>query len=322
MPVIAVGFAVALDVGAVAAATAGTLTTLAAITAIGATVGAVGAVTHNKTLSLIGAGIGIVGAIGTLASGAGIFDNVSSLFNASPAAGAGASGLADTGSLWTGTVADLPGAAASGAAESLADTGTLWTGTTAELPGAINATAALAPAEGNAAALLSGGQGGAPLSGALSEGASAAGAVPNIAAEANAAVPAGASAYNTEYIEKGLSAMSSSATPPSGLMAWANKNPLLAFGAIQAGGSFISGLTNPMTPAQIDALNSQAEVNRQTAELLKRQMNNQGAAIPSAVTGKPALSAGLINSKTVGTPLITGAPNAGTQPTPVTGTPA
>jgi len=110
--------------------------------------------------------------------------------------------------------------------------------------------------------------------------------------------------------------------PSTGLMAWAKNNPLLAYGLIQAGGSFISGLTNPLSPAQIDALNAQADVNRATAGLIQRETANQSQPIPTVtpppVTGRPEQPAGLINTKPVGTALITGAPNSGSA-SPVTG---
>jgi hypothetical protein len=322
MPVIAVGFAAALDIGAMGALAAGTLTTLSAITAIGATVGAIGAVTHNKTLSLVGMGLGVVGAIGTLASGAGVFDNVSDLFkSSSSAAGPGGASIFDTSGVYD---AASGGAGAAGATSDLADTGSLWTGTTADLPGAINATSTLAPAEGDAAAMIAAQPGGAPLAQSLATGApDAAGAGATGSATAGAAdAAAGAAAPPSFFSTPGLydaaaggpiGASGMAAPSAGGLMAWANKNPLLTYGLIQAGGSFISGLSNPMTPAQIDALNAQADVNRATAALIQRQTANQGAPLPRAtVTGRAEpTTAGLINNKPVGSALITGTPNTG-----------
>ncbi len=326
MPVVAVGFAVALDVGAMGALAAGTLTTLAAVTAIGATVSAVGAVTGNKTLTLVGAGLGIVGAVGSLASGAGVFDNVSDLFSSSSAgAGAGGSSIFDNAGLYD---AEAGGSAA--AAETASDASML-NATGGVIPGAINTSslappAALAPAEGNAAAIETGGDTTGALAQSLSPGAGGTGTINSTAGAAagSSAADATSGASVPDFFHtSGL--YDAAAGGPiragggagidagGGLMAWANKNPMLAFGAMQAGGAFISGLTNPMTPAQIDALNAQSEVNRATAELIKRQNANQAAPLPTAtVTGRVApTTAGLINTKPVGTAMITGAPNTG-----------
>lgn len=92
MPAVAV-------VGAVAAWSA--VSTVGIITAIGATIGAVGAITGNKTLSMIGAGMSLVGGISSLASSAG------------SASGSVAGSVADVAD-------DVAGAAAGGAAASSA----------------------------------------------------------------------------------------------------------------------------------------------------------------------------------------------------------
>lgn len=305
MPVVAVGLAVALDVGVASAAIAGTLTTLAAVTAIGATVSAVGAVTHNKTLSMIGMGIGIVGAIGTLASGAGLFDNVTDLFGSGSASGAsglagdvaGAAGPLDTAGI-SATAAD--GLTSADAALSVAS-------------GGINGTAALSAVEGG---MVPG-----PTASIVSQGQTASSlALP----ESAISTPVSATAGMSKIPAAGAASLDTATTTAdsSGLMAWANKNPVMAFGAIQAGGSFISGLTNPVTPAQIDSLNSQAELNRAQAALIARQTANQGQALPVGTVASPAVTGtnnnGLINK--VGTPLITGAPNTGATAQPsVTG---
>lgn len=315
MPVVAVGLAIALDVGAIGALAAGTLTTLAAVTAIGATVSAVGAVTHNKTLSMIGMGIGIVGAVGTLASGAGLFDNVTDLFGPSSMSAADTASLASDAASMSGAAAEaLPGSIAAAAGASTA--ADLTTAMGAINTGAFNPvvanSAALAPAEGNAAA-IAGGAPGTALSGAISP--AAADAVSGATGSALTS-PMGTPDFASMFKMPAIA----NSDVSGGLMAWAKDNPMLAFGALQAGGSFISGLTNPVNPAQIDALNAQSDVNRATAELLRRQTANQGAALPTAtisqVTGAPAQSGGLINNsvKPAGSALITGVPNTGTPP--------
>lgn len=314
MPVVAVVAAIAIDGLAVSAAVAGTLTTLSAITAIGATMSAIGSVTHNKTLTLVGAGLGLVGGIGSLAFGSDALGNVSDLFGSSSAGGASAAETA-------AAVGD--GGAAGGAAESAYQPGAI---SASDLPGAgtdittatgainqtalspagaINATS-IAPATGNAAAIEAGGQTGSALAGSLS---------PPVTPTLPDFNPTG---LNTA-IQGAVGKLPDMVTPPTGLLNWAHNNQTLAYGVLQAGGSFISGLTNPMTPAQIDALNAQAEANRATAAVLKREAANQGQAMPT-VTGMPTATGGLINSNPVRAPLITGAPNTGAPATSLMGT--
>lgn len=69
----------------------------------------------------------------------------------------------------------------------------------------------------------------------------------------------------------------------------------LLSGAIQAGGAFIGGATSSLTPAQVKALEAQAEANHAAANLSQRQLANMGQPIPVARRN------GLINS-TVGAP--------------------
>jgi hypothetical protein len=106
------------------------------------------------------------------------------------------------------------------------------------------------------------------------------------------------------------------ATPPASggeagmldkLIAYAGKNPVVAFGALQAGGSLLSGLTSTLTPAQVALANAQAEQAKTSAGLLAQQTANlaqpKAVATLPAVTGTPAPiltngPPGLINSIT------------------------
>lgn len=94
------------------------------------------------------------------------------------------------------------------------------------------------------------------------------------------------------------------------------KNPLLAFGALQAGGQFLSGLTSTITPAQVGALNAQASANQAAANFTAQQTQNLAQPKPIAtlapVTGTPG---NIITPPSAG--LINGAP-----PVNVTGVPA
>jgi hypothetical protein len=131
MPIIAVGIAVAADVGAATAvigtvggiAAISTVTALEVVAAVGATVSAIGAVTGNKTLQTVGMVVGAVGGIGALAAGAGLLgsDAASSapLFGAAPTASTADAASAGTidfvgGTDSSGLPSDLSGVDASG----------------------------------------------------------------------------------------------------------------------------------------------------------------------------------------------------------------
>lgn len=318
MPVVAVAAAAVLDIGVIGTAITagiGAVTALAAITAIGATVGAVGAVTHNKTLMMIGAGIGIVGAVGSLAFGSGALGTVGDLF------GPTSMSAADTATL---------GADAASLGSQAADTVTAALGVpAAEVGGGvINAAGAFTPSyipggsfemgatasQRYASAMGTAGDTTGAAAGTLSKGVAdtataAASETPHLDAYVSGSgyMPGALPKYNIPDLSGGTA---------SKLMSWAEDHPTLAFGAMQAGGSLLSGLTNPVSPAQIEALNAQAEVNRQQAALLKKQAENQNAAIPSVsptVTGKIESPSGLINNAASKTALITGAPYTSAQ---------
>jgi hypothetical protein len=101
------------------------------------------------------------------------------------------------------------------------------------------------------------------------------------------------------------------------LVAYAGKNPVVAFGALQAGGSLLSGLTSTLTPAQVTALNAQAAANNAAAALTSQQTTNlampKAVASSAPVTGAPATlvpptaTPGFINQAPKQAP-ITGAP--------------
>lgn len=131
--VAAIGAAVAIGVAADSIATVGlTIGSAFAITAaVGATLGAVGTITHIKELQMAGAALGAVGAVGGIASAAGLFGAASDVAGAGGSFGAsgagelglaagGTSGATDAGT-WAGTtISDLHSAGAS----ALQDVGT------------------------------------------------------------------------------------------------------------------------------------------------------------------------------------------------------
>lgn len=99
-------------------------------------------------------------------------------------------------------------------------------------------------------------------------------------------------------------AYSSTPSAFSGVLNFLGKNGTLASGAIQAGAALIAGATSSLTPAQVAALNAQANANQAAANLSTQQLANIRAAIPTASRAAPA---GLINSQAQ-TPAVTGAP--------------
>jgi hypothetical protein len=96
------------------------------------------------------------------------------------------------------------------------------------------------------------------------------------------------------------------------LSAFAKDNPLLAYGALQAGGSLLTGAFSTLTPAQVAALTAQASANDAAAALTRQQTANlaQPKAVASLapVTGTPAplVPQGFINQPKL--PAVTGVP--------------
>jgi hypothetical protein len=99
-----------------------------------------------------------------------------------------------------------------------------------------------------------------------------------------------------------------------GVLGFMNKNPVVALGMLQAGGSLLSGWTSTLTPAQVAALNAQAASNNAATAMTNQQRTNlampKATASSSPVTGTPqqlvpSSPAGLINQPL---PKVTGAP--------------
>jgi hypothetical protein len=104
------------------------------------------------------------------------------------------------------------------------------------------------------------------------------------------------------------------------VLKFANDNKVVTAGILQAGGSLLSGLTSTLTPAQVAALNAQANANNAAAALTQQQTANlampKAVASSTPVTGTPGQ---LVPSQPAPAPgLINSAP----QLAPVTGTTA
>ena len=108
---------------------------------------------------------------------------------------------------------------------------------------------------------------------------------------------AGAGATNAQPVSQASLDATAAASKPgiAGLLKFADNHPSVAFGAMQAGGSLLSGLFNPLTTPQIAALNAQAAANRAAAALTQQQLSNMSAPLPVA-------------SRTSSSPPVTGAP--------------
>ena len=77
----------------------------------------------------------------------------------------------------------------------------------------------------------------------------------------------------------------------------ANSNhQMMMMGAVQVGGSLLSGLTNPLTPAQVAALQQQAAVNQATAAQSNVQLTNMKEPLPTATGSSVKTGNGLINT--------------------------
>ena len=324
-----------------------TSTVFEVVAAVGVTLSVIGAVTHDKILSDVGLGLGLVGGIGGLAASAGLIgaDAVSgaTLFGpeaAASTADAAASTGGDVVDSFSSTDALYEGAGfdAGNATLSAADTGTAAADTSAAAAASGDAAAfAPPPGEGtfvgasqDATTAGAATQGGAITAGPPTTAAATATPDPAVLSQSmppNPALTAGAnntaSILNAPAGAGGAGIIGSGggtlAPDSSGLLGditgFVQKNPLLAYGVLQAGGSLISGLTSTLTPAQVTALNAQAAANQAAANLTTQQTQNlaqpRSAATLAPVTGAPnniitPPNAGIIN----GAPPVnvTGAP--------------
>lgn len=345
MPVIAIGGAIIAGIeaaGAVGTVLAGgfaaldTIGALSITAALGATLGAIGVVTHDKTLSMAGLVIGGIGAIGSLASAAGLFDGTSSLFGS--ASDAAASSFPDSVAVTDqiagsgiGGASDAAGAS-SGIVDSFGAVNTQALDPATELAQQTDAAAGLGQTAGTGATPVSqasGAAGTTPVTGVTSAtGAPSTSSAllqqPTVPSAPSAPVTGAPSAPTVPgaSIESELpggapqAAIDAATNPKPGFLGGlskfisGDKSGMIGYGLIQTGGSLVEGLFNPLPAAQVDALSAQAAANRAAASISSQQAANMAAPIPVAsrtpqVTG----STGLINSRPP-TSAVTGAPAA------------
>lgn len=330
MPAIAVIAAIGADVlagvgvaGVVAGEAAFTaVTAFEVIGAVGATLGAIGAITKDKTLSMVGLGLGAVGGIGALATSAGLFgaDAASgALFGSGPQAAAATQSVAGTfGGDFIPQISAPGSAAASGGVEAGA-----WDVANAASDGTINWAAGATSPTGTNEVPPTDQQTFATTSENISDPARklAINAKPDSFIDSGTWDPvktAQASVTPDEGVTTGgpgggftgkLEAGEIPAGSPTGasissidkavsdkgifggLLDFANKNPTVAMGVLKAGGSLLEGATNQLTPAQIDYYNAKAAEAQANAAMSNQQRNNLAApkAVASVVpvTGAP-----------------------------------
>lgn len=347
---VAAGAAVAATVGGIAAISA--TTALEIVAAVGATVGAIGAVTRDKTLSTVGLALGAVGGIGALASSAGLFGaeaaSGASLFGGTSEATGSAFGSAasdaSNAATYGATAASAGAGEAATAGMSVADAASAGT---IDFVAGTSAASAAPPGDLTTLATTS--------ENALDPAAALTGAKPTALARTgtpdttasilnggmglpNQTTPVVPTATTPETVATDM--INPPPAPPYGgdvnpvtgevnaytgptdkgifgkIMDFADKHPVAALGALQAGGSLLSGATSTLTPAQVSALNSQAAQNQAAANLLTQQQKNlqmpKAVASLAPVTGAPQplvppISSGFINAAPRLAP-VTGAP--------------
>ena len=285
------------------------VTVLETVAAVGTVLGVVGKVTGDKTLSMIGMGLAVVGGVGALAAGA--FAGVGAVAEGAAGAAEGAAGAAEG---VAGGVAGTTEFAAATADQALA------------APDVFTQFGIVDPVNGNTIFLDKYGSNVAsttvstPVAQSAAESSTTAvnptlinGDVGYYSSTLNGGVgPAGGitgnNLANPNAVAGGANISVADTSGMFGdLIQYAGKNPVVAFGALQAGGSLLSGLTSTLTPAQVALANAQAEQAKTSAGLLAQQTANlaqpKAVATLPAVTGTPAPiltngPPGLINSIT------------------------
>lgn len=284
---------------------------LSSVAIVGAVVSVAGIITGNKTLSMIGMGLGLVGGVGALASAA-LGGSEAALFGTQVASSAaettatagtaGVSAFEGAGTVAPDTFGALAGTTGTDVATASATPALEAAGSPAITNTVGNAADTVASVAGNPAPLDAGyaaGQGlpdtsysastapaaGTPTtnpvtgasnpSGAADTGAAGAGAggAPGTPPTSGTPSPFDAAGGNLPNLDNAL-------TPPAPtsmfdkLTTFVGKNPMVAFGAVQGVSSLLGGWTSTLTPAQVAQLNAQAASNQAAANFQTQQTNN------------------------------------------------
>lgn len=347
--------AVAAEVGVAVTATALTVG-FETIAAVGAVLGVVGQVTHNKALGFAGLALGAVGGIGALASSAGLLGSGAGLFSDAPttaaAADAASAGTVDSVAGVADSAAGLPPEITGGgiAADAIGDGSGLPGGIGAasetggvglsDIAGAVKPAAGfIQSADSNApdgTGHAIGGAGGElpvpPIPPPGGPPQAQPGPTPGVGGNG----PSTAATNPSIYVQdaQGNLTLPGSGTPAGGgiggvfssLAKFADAHPAVAFGALQAGGSLLTGAFSTLTPAQVALATAQAANNDAAAAQQKLQTANlaqpkavassvpvsgQAQLVPTPATPPPPVAvpggpAGFINQNPVPSQQITG----------------
>lgn len=291
------------------------VTVFTAIAALGAALSVVGSITHDQTLGMVGSIVGAVGAVGGLASAAGLID-VGAEAGVGTAGDIAAQGGTDAGT-WAGSVPvtdttpdivnSISGAVTNPAATALPTAATdvappaatLDAGT--PLPGSQPLQApseslmATMPKDTGTAAATTGVQTPTTAPPAATDTSvlnpsQANPATTGLNAQIPGYTPGAPGSYSYPSVPTGVED-TGSIWSKLGNMA---TSPTFAAGLIQAGGAFLGGATSSLTPAQVAALQAQAQLNQAQSnlagtqqQLLQNQLANLGQPMPTANPGTP-----------------------------------
>lgn len=297
MPIIAIAAAVFAAVEIVEVGLAA-MSVFEAIAAVGAVTSGVGVVTGNEDLQKVGQVMAIGGGLGTIATKLGVIDASTPIIGGMTVKPPQELGYAAAGQTIPDTAAGqtIPDTAAAAAGTATSTT------TGAIVPpdagtGTINAVDAAAATTTDA----------------------------TVAAAPVAAAPGSAASLN---LESGLTPPAAGAAPTGGMFAastpvapvtwfsavkdyiapfteFAKENQMLTYGALQAGGSVVAGLFDPLKPAQIKKAEAEADLLTSQKTLQDQQNLNLAAAMPRAYRKPKVLPVqssnkpvGLINAST------------------------
>ena len=291
MPIIAIAAAVFAAVEIVEVGLAA-MSVFEAIAAVGAVTSGVGVVTGNEDLQKVGQVMAIGGGLGTIATKLGVIDASTPIIGGMTVKPPQELGYAAAGQ----TIPDTA------AGQTIPDTAAAAAGTTT------STTTGAAPAGAGA--------------GTINATDTTAGSIATTDA-AVAAAPVAAPAYSFEAEIGQTSTVAAAAAmptpPPVAPVTWfsavkdyiapftefAKENQMLTYGALQAGGSVVAGLFDPLKPAQVKKAEAEADLLTSQKTLQDQQNLNLAAAMPRAYRKPKVLPlqapnkpVGLINAST------------------------
>ena len=296
MPIIAIAAAVFAAVEIVEVGLAA-MSVFEAIAAVGAVTSGVGVVTGNEDLQKVGQVMAIGGGLGTIATKLGVIDASTPIIGGMTVKPPQELGYAAAGQ----TIPDTA------AGQTIPDTAAAAAGTTT------STTTGAAPAGAGA--------------GTINATDTTAGRIATtdaaVAAAPVAAAPVAAPAYSFEAEIGQTSTVAAAAAmptpPPVAPVTWfsavkdyiapftefAKENQMLTYGALQAGGSVVAGLFDPLKPAQVKKAEAEADLLTSQKTLQDQQNLNLAAAMPRAYRKPKVLPlqapnkpVGLINAST------------------------